>query len=396
MAPKRIALKADSEYLRRAEYEPVAQRHLKVGDEIVVCDRGHVWLVESWDNILGGVCSYCPNSYAKPLEKKPDQYEYREQRRPQISMWIVGLVILVIVIGAVLLFGRATSISPTQNPTAIVLTISSSSPKDISSATPSIQDTPTNTPISTSSNNQSRPEGSVIKNWRLGVSAGGRRIESVQIGYPDGPAIVIVGSIQGDQSDTTDTLDRLIDWYIARPDEIPNAVSLYLIPSINPDGNAHNTRFNDNAVDLNRNWDTFNWEPDAAVPGFPQGKIRAGGKQAFSEPETKALRDLILQLRNSGRQVNVIILHSSVRITKGEVFPGYTREGIHALSADITREIGGILGYSYETEWGDYEPTGEAIGWCAEQGIPAVDVVSLNGKSPALSAMIEVIQAISR
>ncbi len=241
-----------------------------------------------------------------------------------------------------------------------------------------------------------QPSRFIAQDRELGSSAGGRSIPVLEVGNPDGPVVVLVGSIEGDQADTSDTVRQLMDWYRSRPDQVPNGGLLYLIPSLCPDGNARNSRFNANEVDLNRNWDSGNWVRDAVVPGYPKGKPGAGGSAPFSEPETRALRDLLNQFYSSGRTVYLLTLHSTVNSgSRDQVFPGYTSASIHDASKALTQRVGNLLGYRYNTAW-SYDTTGEAIAWAAEQGIPAVDIVPLKNNGPARSAMISVLEEILR
>jgi len=74
----------------------------------------------------------------------------------------------------------------------------------------------------------------------------------------------------------------------ANPQNIPGGVRIVIIPSVNPDGVAANTRNNANNIDLNRNFNVSDWSSDVqTVSGapFPGG----GGPAPESEPETKAL-----------------------------------------------------------------------------------------------------------
>jgi serine/threonine-protein kinase len=236
----------------------------------------------------------------------------------------------------------------------------------------------------------------IANDQSLGRSAGGRDISMLEVGNPDGPVVVVVGSIEGDQADTSGVVQQLMDWYRSRPDQIPNRGQLYLIPSICPDGNLGGSRFNANGVDLNRNWGSGNWTSNAIVPGYPKGKAGSGGAYPFSEPETSALRDLLNRLRSSGRNVYLITLHSTVNAgMRDQVFPGYTSTGIHDESKAVAERVAQALGYRYNTAW-SYDTTGEAIAWAAEQGIPAIDIVSLKNSGASRSAMINVLQEIFR
>ncbi|MGD2251598.1 MAG: DUF2817 domain-containing protein [Anaerolineales bacterium] len=217
----------------------------------------------------------------------------------------------------------------------------------------------------------------------LGYSAGGRQIELAQMGYPGNQAIVVVGSIDGTQKDTREAVNDCIDYYASNQSDIPPGTTLYFIPSINPDGNANNSRFNAHQVDLNRNWQTGDWTPNPPLPGYTNGLAGAGGSHPFSEPETQALRDLILDLKFGGKQVVVVVFHSSVMRSSGEVYAGYTASGSHRASESLTLAVAQILGYSYEVEWGDYDTPGNVVEWTGEQGIPSVDIVWPKNDEPS-------------
>lgn len=197
------------------------------------------------------------------------------------------------------------------------------------------------------------------------------------IGDEMGSAIVVVGSIQGDQTNTLDLTNSLINHFDQNTKHVPGDVAFYFIPSLNPDGNASKSRFNANEVDLNRNWDTSDWRSKAVVPGYPNGKHGAGGSSPFSEPETRALRDFLLSLVSQRRNVCVVVLHSSVHRTQGEVYPG----GDDAI--DIASQYASAAGYDVERAWAEYTTSGEIVTWCDEQGITSIDVVFPGSQGPS-------------
>jgi len=245
----------------------------------------------------------------------------------------------------------------------------------------------------------SRPGPQVIDTAiSLGRSAGGRELRGTVLGYENGTPVVVVGSIQGDQTPTKALVEALISYYRQSDSRIPEGVLFYLIPSINPDGNTANSRFNGNNVDLNRNWDTSDWRSDAAVPGYPNGKAGAGGNRPFSEPETVALRDLLLSLRRSSANLRVVTLHSSVNVSGGEVYPG----GDNAENAAAA--YSGTARYDVEYSWAQYTTSGEAVTWCGENSIVAIDVVfpaslrpssTVYGNTTLLQATVSGLQAIA-
>jgi hypothetical protein len=218
----------------------------------------------------------------------------------------------------------------------------------------------------------------------IGRSASGRDLHMTVIGYPGEKALVVVGAIDGSQTDTTSLINDLISRLESDPTQIPPDALLYLIPGINPDG----SRLNRNGVDLNRNWDTFDWRSNPPQPGAAGGVPGAGGSRPFSEPETQALRDVILGIKNQGHELVLLVLHSSVR--RGDlIYPAFVSAEAHAPSVILAREMGTALNYTFDTSWDDYQTPGEAIDWVAMNGFPAVDIVWQKGETPSMNKLID-------
>jgi serine/threonine protein kinase len=220
----------------------------------------------------------------------------------------------------------------------------------------------------------------------IGKSVQGRNLDVGVIGDERGASVVVIGSIQGDQTNTRDLLYGVADDLNDDRSSIPSGVTFYIIPSINPDGNAADTRRNAHNVDLNRNWDTFDWTRD---PEQPEGVVkRAGGSSPNSEPETQSLASLLLTLQNRDSDVRVVLWHSSQRLTSGgQVYPGYTSSGLESASFSLARRYADSAGYAVRDDWAPYETTGELIAWCAEEDIEAIDIVipsSTSGSSSSL------------
>ncbi len=89
-------------------------------------------------------------------------------------------------------------------------------------------------------------------------------------------------------------------------------LEIHVIPVVNPDGWVAATRYNGNGVNLNRNYDLDWGDPlgtsnpfmgqAGAATGQPVGGVALAaencGASAFSEPETQALRDLMLATKD--------------------------------------------------------------------------------------------------
>lgn len=121
----------------------------------------------------------------------------------------------------------------------------------------------------------------------LGASVQGRPINAVEIGATDAPRkILIVGCIHGDE-----TAGIAIARLLERSD--PRGADIWVVESLNPDGQAAHTRQNADRVDLNRNFPS-GWQP-IGKPGSQQ----YSGPSALSEPESRIAYDLISKLRPS-------------------------------------------------------------------------------------------------
>jgi murein peptide amidase A len=119
----------------------------------------------------------------------------------------------------------------------------------------------------------------------LGRSAGGRPIVAERSGTPGGRRVLVIGVIHGDEDAGVAIVDQL------RAEPIPEGVELWIVESMNPDGQAGRKRSNDNGVDLNRNF-PYEWGP-IGVPGDSQ----YAGTGPASEPETQAMVNFMGQLR---------------------------------------------------------------------------------------------------
>ncbi len=118
----------------------------------------------------------------------------------------------------------------------------------------------------------------------IGTSVRGRPIVAWSFGSDRARRrVLVIGCIHGNECAglaITSALRRL------RP---PPGVQLWLVPELNPDGTAADTRQNADGVDLNRNF-PYRWSP-VADPTF------YSGPRAASEPETRAAMRLVRRIR---------------------------------------------------------------------------------------------------
>ena len=119
------------------------------------------------------------------------------------------------------------------------------------------------------------------------------------LGKPNDTVFIFAG-IHGNEATTVYAAQHLLDLLSHDADElVPRGTSLVIIPTMNPDGYAANTRQNAAHVDLNRNFPSKNWRQT------PHGEYW-NGTAPLSEPESKALHDFVLELKPT----RVMAMHS--------------------------------------------------------------------------------------
>jgi Zinc carboxypeptidase/Penicillin-insensitive murein endopeptidase len=115
----------------------------------------------------------------------------------------------------------------------------------------------------------------------IGRSVRGRPIKAYRLGTPRlARRVLVVGNIHGDEPEGLKVTQRLI----ARARG--HGASLWVVPTLNPDGLAAGTRHNARGVDLNRNFPS-EWDATLGV----------SGAKPLSEPEARAAARLIRRLR---------------------------------------------------------------------------------------------------
>jgi hypothetical protein len=287
-----------------------------------------------------------------------------QKRRAAVAVLAI-LVLLGLTVGGVWALQGSRQI---QHLARLVLHIPTTTP------TPTPTHTPTLTPTFTATcTPTATPE--LIEALTIGESVEGRPLQVTRIGWGD-RALVIAAAIHGSEPNTADLADHLRERFADAASALPRGVAVYLLPEINPDGIARGRRFNAHDVDLNRNWRTADWRPNPSGPygaALPEG----GGAAPFSEPEAAALAQWLLGLRDQASG-GVIAVFYHAAYAGGSVQPGYTTsEGILASdpqSAVVAGLLVEELGYHYLVQFPWYNVTGDAIAWCAENGLACVNI----------------------
>lgn len=225
---------------------------------------------------------------------------------------------------------------------------------------------------------QREPEEGLLAIEIVGYSTQGRGIKAYRFGA--GPVrFALIGGLHGGYEWNTILLAyEMIDYLHAHPEDVPTPLTVYVIPSANPDGqflvtgkegrfspgdvdaDATPGRFNARGMDLNRNWDC-EWSP----VGVWQSRPVSGGSRPFSEVETRALRSFLI----SRRVQAVLFWHSALP----GVFAGGCPEPL-PLAQTLASEYAEASGYSYLSAFPSYPVTGDAADWLSLVGIPAIEV----------------------
>jgi protein MpaA len=120
----------------------------------------------------------------------------------------------------------------------------------------------------------------------LGRSVQGRPILAFEVGDPRSPKrVLVVGCIHGNEPGGVAIAEAL-----ARGRPVAGA-DLWIVPDLNPDGVAADSRQNADRVDLNRNF-PWQWRPLG-----PPGTTFYAGRRALSEPESRIVERLMLRVR---------------------------------------------------------------------------------------------------
>lgn len=204
----------------------------------------------------------------------------------------------------------------------------------------------------------------------IGLSAEGRPLTTYRFGT--GPvSVALIGAIHGSyEANTAALISRFVQTLTDKPGLVPEQVSVFVIPAMNPDGLAKigaAGRVNANRVDLNRNWDC-RWRENANVY---QGVAFTTGPSAFSEPETRAMRDFLLQ-----NDFRVAVFYHS----RGAVI-FYGECGGAGQSVELAERVSQATGYSIEDS-AEYPTTrslpgsitGEGADYWDSQGLAAIDI----------------------
>ncbi|HJT16367.1 MAG TPA: murein tripeptide amidase MpaA [Thermoanaerobaculia bacterium] len=165
--------------------------------------------------------------------------------------------------------------------------------------------------------------------------------------------VLIVAAIHGDEPETTTVVSEALR--CLPESELKAAVIL----CANPDGLTRGTRGNARAVDLNRNFPTSNWKPDAVFYKTRANDARdialSPGETPSSEPETTALIALIERIEPRA----IVTLHSALACIDDSGNSHLGRQLAARCELPLLTEIG-------------YPTPGSMGTWASERGLTLV------------------------
>lgn len=220
----------------------------------------------------------------------------------------------------------------------------------------------------------------------IGYTVAGRPLTMYRFGGGPSQRLIIAGIHGGYEGNTIALAHQLMSYMLVHPETIPPQVSLYLLPALNPDGEARSSsyegRANENGVDLNRNWPSL-WQEDWPKAGCWNYRPINGGAAPASEPEVAALMDFIL-----ANNIEAIISYHSAALG---IFPG----GQPPLpdSVDLAETVAEVVPYPYPPISAGCLYTGQFTDWAAEVGIPALVVELTNHRDTDLEINLRVLEA---
>lgn len=216
----------------------------------------------------------------------------------------------------------------------------------------------------------------------IGTSVEGRAIESYTYGTGSMKLLFVGGMHGGYEWNSVLLAYQFMDYLEANPEMIPDGLTITVIPSLNPDGvyavlgiegrftladvpsetgPVGTGRFNARGVDLNRNFDC-KWKPESTW----RGDVVSAGTAPFSEPEALALKNFVIE----NNPVAVVFWHSQANA----VYASECQNGVLPETRAAMNTYAGAAGYPSVESFDAYPISGDAEGWLASIGIPAITV----------------------
>lgn len=206
-----------------------------------------------------------------------------------------------------------------------------------------------------------------VKTMLIGYSVEGQPLVVHQFGSGERARAIVAGIHGGYEWNTIALADKLIGFLSENPGLIPRDMTLYILPAINPDGEArshgYEGRANSNGVDLNRNFPA-RWQESWGSAGCWSFLPITSGSHPLSEPESQAVVKFLL-----AEHVEALISYHSAALG---IFAGGrpTNPG----SVSLAEAISKVTDYPYPPINTGCDYSGNLTDWAASNGIHAVDI----------------------
>lgn len=200
----------------------------------------------------------------------------------------------------------------------------------------------------------------------------GRPLEVFHFGNGPENRMIIAGIHGGYEWNTIALADQLIVYLSENPEVVPDNITLYVLRSANPDGEARVRgsagRANENGVDVNRNFPA-NWAREWDMQGCWNHLPITAGTRPMSEPETGVIMNFLLSNR-----IRALISYHSAALG---IFAG--GQPPHPESHDLAKTLAAVGPYTYPPPYETgCEYTGQLTDWAANHNIAAVDIELTN------------------
>ena len=205
----------------------------------------------------------------------------------------------------------------------------------------------------------------------IGYSLEGKPLRVYIFGRGEHERMIVADIHGGDEWNTLTFANQLIQYLNAHPTVVPDDITLYILPTLNPDGEAraHDKygRLNSNGVDLNRNF-PVNWQADWDRASCWNYLPSSGGSGPGSEVETKALMNFI-----EGHKIEALISYHSSALG---IFPGGSPWNEN--SVQLAKSIAQVSNYRFPPLDIGCKYSGTLPDYAVSQGIAAVDLELTN------------------
>ncbi len=221
----------------------------------------------------------------------------------------------------------------------------------------------------------------------IGFSVEGRPLQVYTFGQGEIQDMIIGGIHGGYEWNTIALADQLIKYVNENPDVIPTDVKLYILPDMNPDGDARSHdewgRVNANGVDLNRNF-PIGWAPTWNRSGCYDLTLTTSGRGPGSEPETRLVMNFVATHR-----INALIDYHSAGLG---IFPGGTPWDVASLR--LAQALASVTTYPFPPINTGCIYSGTLPDYAVSEGAAAVDMELTNHQDTDLSMNLRVLNVL--